>query len=341
MYRLLDTSSPLWNGYIAKLPLEKQDVYFTSDYHRLYEVNGDGKALLFVYEEDKHFAIYPFLIKKIEEYDIDGDYYDIQSVYGYSGPLASTDEGLFLNNFESCFIKYAEDNNIIAEFVRFHPFMGNENIFRHNIQVIPDRKTVYLDLTADIDEIYAKRLNSNAKRCLGAAKEASLTKAIHGDYSEFSGMYIETMKYVEAKKYYFFSDEYFKDLSELKGLFFLSIKKDELPLSSGAFMIYKNYGHYHLGGNNKEMTAFKPMHFLLWEAIVLAKENGCRYFHFGGGRTGADNDNLLRFKKNFSKETKQFYIGKRILNKEIYDKVLRQWEIKSGEKADILLAYRS
>ena len=68
MYKLLSSECLEWNSYIEKLPLNKKDIYFTREYLRLYENNGDGSAKLFVYEEADNIVIYPFLINKIEGY---------------------------------------------------------------------------------------------------------------------------------------------------------------------------------------------------------------------------------------------------------------------------------
>ncbi|MCK9218044.1 MAG: GNAT family N-acetyltransferase, partial [Firmicutes bacterium] len=84
--------------------------------------------------------------------------------------------------------------------------------------------------------------------------------------------------------------------------------------------------------------------FLLDEAVKLAQKLGAELFHFGGGRTGSTDDSLLKFKKNFSKTTFDFHIGKKIYNQKVYDNVVEQWKANhplSYQKHAIkLLGYR-
>ena len=66
--------------------------------------------------------------------------------------------------------------------------------------------------------------------------------------------------------------------------------------------------------------------------------------HFGGGRSNAIDDSLLKFKRNFSKQKGDFYIGKKIHNSEIYDIVLKQWQERHSKAAStykrLLQGYR-
>ena len=80
MYRILTLSEKdEWSKLLDKLPIEQQDIYYTPDYYELYERNGDGKAMCFVYEKNDDVALYPFLIKCINNlgYELDEEYFDI------------------------------------------------------------------------------------------------------------------------------------------------------------------------------------------------------------------------------------------------------------------------
>ena len=58
---------------------------------------------------------------------------------------------------------------------------------------------------------------------------------------------------------------------------------------------------------------------LRYAAIKWAKEHNIEIVHHGGGTTMSKNDSLLLFKQRFSKDPlSDFYIGKKIYNKEIY-----------------------
>ena len=54
-----------WATSLEKLPLDQQDIFDTPDYYDLYERNGDGKAMCFVFEQAGDFAMYPFLLNSV------------------------------------------------------------------------------------------------------------------------------------------------------------------------------------------------------------------------------------------------------------------------------------
>jgi len=58
--------------------------------------------------------------------------------------------------------------------------------------------------------------------------------------------------------------------------------------------------------------------------------------------TYSTDDTLLKFKRNFSIKTNNFYIGKRVINRKIYDEIVFQWQLKTKKKLfDLkLLKYR-
>ena len=85
---------------------------------------------------------------------------------------------------------------------------------------------------------------------------------------------------------------------------------------------------------------FAPNNILLWEAIKYAKREGCKERHLGGGLTDSPEDSLFRFKKKFSSNCKHFYIGKRVHDQKIYEKLIKRWENEHGVKAKMLLQYR-
>jgi hypothetical protein len=52
--RVAGTSeSDAWHGALSRFP--EADVYFLPEYHRAYELNGDGTALAFMAEEKDQF----------------------------------------------------------------------------------------------------------------------------------------------------------------------------------------------------------------------------------------------------------------------------------------------
>lgn len=340
MYIVLDSNCIEWDSYIDRLSKEKRDIYFTREYMKLYENNGDGAAKLFIYEEKGDFVIYPFLMNKIEGYNLNRDYYDIQTAYGYGGPISSTDEYEFLQKFENEFLNFCKKSNIVAEFIRFHPCIRNQGVFNKNIAVFENRTTVALNVGKTLDEIWQDDIKSKNRNMIRKAEKIGLSVEIYNDYNIFKNIYEETMVKVDADGYYYFKDEYYNTMQQDENYKMFNVKYQSEIIASAIFMSYGEYFHYHLAGSKKEYLKFAPNNLLLWEAIKYANEKGKKIFHFGGGLTNSLEDNLFKFKSSFSKEYLKFYIGKRVHDEKIYSYLIDEWKKRNNKKASILLQYR-
>lgn len=325
-----------WNSYIEKLPRNLQDIYFTSQYHQFVK----NEAYMFVYEsKDDKIGIYPFIKRPIYYMGINGRYSDIETVYGYSGPLVNSTDGEFNKEFEAAFLQYCKDDNIVAEFVRFHPLIKNETIFTDNIKVLHNRKTVALDLTAEIDYIWMNQISTQNRNVIRKCIKNNLKVVKSDDYKEFISIYLETMEKVGADEFYSFDADYFHKMKEDKSCTLLAVMQEDRMIAAAVFMGYGDYFHYHLSGSRRDALKLSPNNILLWEAIKYAKEQGYKRMHFGGGLTDSMEDNLFKFKSRFSKEYIDFYIGKRVHNDELYHKLIRHWEEEHGRSAKLLLQY--
>ena len=339
MVEILDTSCEIWDIYLDSMPTELKDIYYKREYYRLQEVNGEGKGKLFVYKEGNKLCLYPFLINEIKGYNLDQVYYDIETAYGYGGPLSNTDDEEFIKKFEENFMKYCIDNSIVAEFVRFHPLIKNQNIFKQGMKVLHNRTTVYIDLTKPLEEIWKNDITSKNRNVIRKAEKNHLTVEFNEDLEVFKEIYENTMKKVNAGDYYYFSNDYYSQLDKLDNIY-ISVKYEDEVIASAIFMKCEGYFHYHLAGSIKEYLKYSPNNLLLWTAIKYAKDNGFKKMHFGGGLSDSLEDNLFKFKKSFSKDTSDFYIGKRIHNDEIYNELISRWEESNNKKASLFLQYR-
>jgi hypothetical protein len=349
MYRILTLNdSREWNDFISTLPINQQDVYFAPDYYALYEANGDGKSNCFIYQEGEDTVVYPFLLNSVNKlgYQLDSEYYDIQGAYGYNGIVASSAEAGFIGRFHQCFDQYCADNHIIAEFSRFHPLLNNQQLASSKMQTFYSRKTVKLDLWMSLDEIWMKQFSTKNRNVIRKAEKEGVTIVESQNYELFRQMYEQTMRNVNAEEFYFFPAEYYEKFEESFGdnLILCFAMYDGKPISGSMFMFSKDYAHYHLSGRDKNYYKIAANNAVLWYGIQKAKERGCKWFHLGGGTTGADDDMLLHFKQNFSKENGEFWIGKRVHNQEIYNQIVAQWKERYHESYEHnkvkLLGYR-
>ncbi|MFT9494667.1 lipid II:glycine glycyltransferase FemX [Anaerosolibacter sp.] len=340
MIYLYETSSEEWNNTLNRLPLDKRDIFFTSEYYKMHELNGEGKGCCFVYEDENGIGIYPFLMNKIEDYNLTQDYYDIETAYGYGGPITSHDGEIFARKFEQAFINFCQNHNIVAEFMRFHPIIENERIFNDNIDIIHNRTIVYLDLNRTIEEIWNEDITSKNRNMIRKAEKSNLTITHNRDFKTFKSIYFETMDKLGADAYYYFSDNYYTMMENDRHYYLMNVMKEDRTIASAVFMKFQKYFHYHLAGSLKEYLKYAPNNFLMWEAIKFAHDSGAKYFHLGGGRTTDMMDPLFKYKSSFSRRTANFYIGKRVHNSRIYEELMSEWQKKNDRKPALFLQYK-
>jgi len=342
-----------WSRLLNKLPLNQQDIYYTPEYYELYEKNGEGKAKCFVYEKKDDIALYPFLLNSVNDlgYDLNDIYFDIKGAYGYNGCVYSLYSVEFATAFSKAFTNYCSENNIIAEFTRFNPIINNHQ-FSDYLYPIKTNEDIIVNLEYSDEytwgNIYDSSVRKNIKK---AIRNNLIVKIFDGDkisdwwYDHFKKIYFSTLKRRCADKYYFFSDIFFSHLKEHlknKTLYFFTVKND--AVISCELITYDNYNAYSfLGGTLSEYFPYRPNDILKHEIIIYLKTKGVKYYCLGGGVTV--NDGIYKYKKSFSKDGNvDFYIGKKIYNKEIYNYVCQSWSKKnpeiSGKYSNFLLKYR-
>ena len=347
MYRIIGLSESIkWKEYLNALPAAQRDIYYTPEYYSLYQNYGDGDAYCFVYEKNGGVVLYPFLRNPITPlgYKLDKEYYDIQGAYGYNGIIASDDSSDLINSFWSEFEQWCQNNDVVAEFSRFHPLLNNKILASPKMETFFSRHTVALDLTDD--DIWMHQISSKNRNMIRKAEREGVTIVESDDYETFRNLYNGTMTDLHAERFYFFPQSYYQEykdsFKDRSILCFATL--DGKVIAGSMFMFSDDYAHYHLSARDRDYSRYAANNLILWYGIQKAKERGCKWFHFGGGTTGDDNDSLLKFKKEFSRTLCDFWIGKRVHNLEVYNQLVEQWKTKypkSFEHNQVrLLGYR-
>jgi len=324
-----------WLDLLLSFPTSFQDIYFSPEYYNLYERNDEGEAQCFIFEKDGSVALYPFLLNNVNKlgYELDHEYFDIQGAYGYNGVLSTCYDGQFIDDFHRVFSAFCQDNNIIAEFTRFHPLLNNQMFSEEHFDVYLDRETVWLDLSQEYDTIWEKEFSGRNRNMIRKAEKMGVTSFLstdQDDFEQFIELYHETMKHVGATDYFYFNNDYFYNIKEgLKSHHHLIVSKVEEEFAGGMILfIYGDYAHYHLSARKFGFGKYAINNHFLNYAIKIAKEQGCKKMHFGGGLTADLKDPLLKFKSDFSKQRANFYFGKKVHNKKVYKQVTEQWKNK-------------
>lgn len=338
---VLSVEDDRWNEYLKKMPVKMQDIYFTSQYHKLCMGDEDTIPEMFVCQgKNGELGLYPFLRRPISKAGQYRNYFDMETVYGYGGPLINTDNTDFIKQFEDEFLEYCQEKKIIAEFIRFHPLIKNESVFNNKIEILHNRFTVELNLTWDLQDIWMHSISRQNRNIIRKCYKNGLSVEQGYNYNTFMDIYYETMEHVHADAFYFWGEDYFKEISSDSAYILLNAVYESKIVASAIFIGYGEYFHYHLSGSRRAYLNMCPNNILLWEAIKFAKEKGYKRMHFGGGRTDSCEDSLFKFKNRFSTDIDDFYIGKRIHNNAVYRDLIQQWEDEHNKKAHILLQYR-
>jgi len=328
-----------WNNYVELSGI--RDLYYTWEYSRMFELNGDGEARLFVYSRDGKLVIYPYLLRSVRNLpafralSLDREYYDIITPYGYGGPAihcADPEERMeIMKNFAVAFAGYCAENDIVAELVRYHPLLKNHEYNTHlfNRHV---KNTIYVDLRPDYKQIVANYTSECRNRIRKASKHLSVTIQRSGDFKRFRELYELTMNRLKADSYYYFSEPFFSFLgsgamSDVIRL--VEIFHDDQLIVSAVFLCYGNTIHYFLLGSDSQYWELAPNNLVFDSIINWGKMNGYQFLHLGAGHR--KDDGLYRFKKSFNKNGMlEYYFGQKIHNQAVYSLLEEHVQKMSG-----------
>jgi serine/alanine adding enzyme len=304
------------------------DINFYPQYAQIYEQNNEGEACCFVTQKSRNdFIIYPFLKRKINQLDLykslSEDFWDITSPYGYGGYLRNKNCSIDMKEFFRIFQNYCKEHNIISEFVRFNPWLKTEDSCNEFLEVSLWNQVVAIELTKSEQEIWAEFDSKNRNRIRKSRKCGVVIKQ-DLDFTfieDFCQLYNQTMDRKDALNYYYYDKHFFLNMiSLLSGNIALFNAFYDNKIIASLIVLYANdFAHAHLSCADAENLNLAPYNILFYEVALWGKKEGFKYFILGGGTTSEADDSLLRFKKRFSKNYFDFYVGKKIHNKEIYE----------------------
>lgn len=346
--RLLSSSQATeWDALLERFP--DADFYHLSAYHRLHEANGEGQAFAFTAWVGEQLFFHPFLkrpVLKIGRETAPAGWYDLESVYGYSGPLATTTDPGFLAAAWRAFRHWSEQEHVLCEFVRFNPLSGNWRYQGNGMQVTQNRDTVVLPLPPTPEALWAgyPSVQRNMVR-KGEAQGLRLAElpAATG-MTLFRQLYAEHMTRLQATAYYFFSDPYFAALATWPEtrLRLFTVQAGEQTVAAALFFRFRDRLHYHLSAADPGWRHAAPANLLLHGAALWGISQGLNCLHLGGGRTAQPDDALLRFKASLSRDRRPFMTGTHVLAAAAYDDFRARWQQLAGRPPppDYLQFYR-
>ncbi|HKB55817.1 MAG TPA: hypothetical protein VKD22_17610, partial [Ramlibacter sp.] len=136
---------------------------------------------------------------------------DASSPYGYGGPMCSSDDPTFAAAAWEAYVAWMRTQDVVVEYIRFHPAIGNERHYGGN--VVDSRPVVWVDLRQEDPAAgYSARLRQGLKKAAAAGlgyREAGLGSVLR----EFGEFYRTGMRDIGADAFYLFPDAYFGQLA--------------------------------------------------------------------------------------------------------------------------------
>ncbi|MFK2827249.1 GNAT family N-acetyltransferase [Bacillus sp. B190/17] len=318
-----------------KLPNKLQSFYF----HPQYVIDDalskqDLQPIFFTFERSDAIYYHAFHLGKVPN----THYYDIQSPYGYGGPLYVGKEDFIIEAIEK-YKQWCLDHNVLVEFVRFHPLLKNEN--QYYGQVYKNRQTVYIDLkTEELFSEFSTRVRTAIRKAEKSNVNIVFSKS-QAYIDQFIQMYTSLMDKKNAGKDYFFHQKYFSELLKHENVYLLSAVNDNSQvIGSSIFFTYGQIAEYHLSTSNDEGRKKNVANLLLYEFAKYAQKRKYRVLYLGGGTNSSDENSLLFFKRGFSKNEAPFYIGSFKHNEKVYGELRTEYIAREPKKESYILFYR-
>lgn len=344
------THKKQWNELVKTFPT--WDIYYLCEYCESLLIHGDGIPYLIYFENSNVRITYPVMMsdisefKPFREYLPKNTYFDFTTPYGYGGMIYDgnpySDD---IKQFISELSDYAQENNIVSQFIRFHPILKNYENVEQQCNVLHMKNTVYIDTSSP--EIICSNFDRKNRNMIRKSIKSGV-KIIH-DYGErideFISIYNQTMERNKADDYYYFKKPYFQKLiDDLKEnlIVFYAVYQNQI-VGSSIFFYNEKYMHYHLSGALDIGRSLGVTNHLLYDAAKWAVQKGCKTLHLGGG-VGIT-DSLLDFKKQFNKNgLAEFCIGGNIFNNDIYNKLIeirKEHDDTFDDRKPYFIKYRS
>lgn len=310
--------------------------YHTTEYLLAEEHGEESPCRIFVYEADGQVAFMPLIQREIvhlpglAQY---AGYYDIKTPHEYSGVLMSRESEVFAAQFYRVLAKYCSEHKIIFGFFRFNPYR-NDNMAAQSAgyDVIKSDEQVFIDLkvSEDVNCQFAAPVRRKVRQAHNRGVISKEVQRNKTNTQAFINLYAQSMRYLSAKKFFFFNDDYFEDLIGAQNgtRLFFSLRGEKVL--SGAIMLFdKQHAYYHLGCSDVNDRKDKPVESMFAEMAKWAKEHDLEILHLGGGAAS-----LSAFKGRFSPYRVPYYIGWNIFCPETYKAVCKIFLLSNPEEKE-------
>ena len=332
MFKVLNINDNEWDNCVESF--KKTDIYYDRSYYKALEKYLGVKIVLLYYENGDAKICEVVQINDISKFEPLSQHikphtwFDLETPYGYGGPLTENADEIELNNYFELKQEWAKQHNIVSEFIRYNPLEQNQVYTNNNLIQINAKSTIYINLESEqqiLHDMDSKNRNMVRKAIKNGvvvkmADESNISEII----TKFKQLYKSTMDRNNASDFYYFNDEYFNNFfKDMHGKYKIFYAEYNGEIVATSIFIFNNTNiHYYLSGANREFLNLAPNNLLLFEVAKWGAENGFEKFHLGGGVQ--NNDALFGFKKQFNtKGELPFYIGRQIYNQQQFQNLIQ------------------
>lgn len=310
------------------------DVYYMPEWGKLNEALDKGEFHLYDFLCKYGRIIYPYIKRKTPFCYKNEYYYDTVTPYGFNGPciIEASDRANLFKAYAAAFKEHCEKEKIIAEYVRFSPWLKNAEDFATFYEIQNNNFTFYIDLEEGnyFESCFSSKCRNQIRKALKNGVSVVFADGLE-KVDEFYALYIKMLEKNNVGEYYKFAKEYIENtIKAMQGHIITAIAYYENVPISGALFLYDDLNmHYHLSGNDKNYGNLCGNNLLIYEAANIAYGKGIKKLHLGG--VAKEESGLFHFKQSFAKDgLLPFLVGKRVDNEEIYNIMVEMSSCKNG-----------
>jgi len=303
-----------------------RDLHHDPRYLRLFQEYTGQRALYFHYATDHGDCLLPFFERPLKDVGGSIGEKDLVSPWYFGGPLNNfTDRDLAKESAQD-FLKrldgYCKDNGIVSQFQRLNPVLENHTFYGVDAGVRFNRHVASIELRKDLAGVratYAHKVRKNIRR----AHESGLRveRSFSADaLRHFIRLYSASMDRKSAGTFYYFNDSFFDNLFRTlpNEAQLFTVYLGETAVTSSIAVGNGMILHDYLRAADPEYLHMRPNDLVVDEIAAWAHGEGYSEYVLGGGNSTKDDDPQLRFKCAFSGSTKDFYIYKKVHDRDRY-----------------------
>ncbi len=148
-----------------------------------------------------------------------------------------------------------------------------------------DFVTSWINIKQTETEIRSQ-LDQKWRNCLNKSQKLNLQIQVDENLANLAIFFNFYVKHVKVKKYQAPSVKFlaaeFQELAKTKEVLFIWSLEEQKPSACIAIVLHGKTASYRVGWNTPAGRKNNSHYFLLWKALLLAKERGCTGFDLGG-----------------------------------------------------------